>query len=54
LAKVGVFGGACVGHRTEGPAQRPFWRDCILFWSTGLDMPFTLTNQLNDAGQYAM
>lgn len=31
-----------------------FWRDCILFWSSGLDMPFTLTNQLNDAGQYAM
>ena len=36
------------------PLLFDFWRDCILFWSVGLDMPFTLTNQLNDAGQYAM
>lgn len=36
------------------PLLFDFWRDCILFWSAGLDMPFALTNQLNDAGQYAM
>lgn len=36
------------------PLVLDFWRDWILFWSRGLDLPFTLTNQLNDAGQYAM
>lgn len=36
------------------PLLLDFWRNCILFWSSGLDLPFSLANQLNDAGQYAM
>ena len=31
-----------------------FWRDCILYWSSGLDLPFSLSNQIDDRGQYAM
>jgi len=30
-----------------------FWRDCIVFWSGGLGLPFSLGTQLNDAGQLA-
>ena len=36
------------------PMLLDFWRDCILYWSSGLDLPFSLSNQLNDRGQYAM
>ncbi len=36
------------------PLLFDLWRDCILFWSAGLDLPFTLTNQLDDTGQYTM
>jgi hypothetical protein len=44
----------CVLVYLGKPLLFDFWRECILFWSAGLDMPFTLTNQLNDAGYYAM
>jgi hypothetical protein len=36
------------------PLLLDFWRNCILFWSSGLDLPFSLANQLNGTGQYAM
>ena len=36
------------------PVLLDFWRDCILYWSSGLDLPFSLSNQLDDRGQYAM
>ncbi len=34
------------------PLLLDFWRDCILFWSGGLNLPFTIASQLNDAGFY--
>ena len=36
------------------PLLLDFWRSCILFWSARLSMPFSLSTQLNDAGQYAL
>ena len=36
------------------PMLLDFWRDCILYWSSGLDLPFSLSNQIDDRGQYAM
>lgn len=36
------------------PVLLDLWRDCILFWSGGLDLPLTLSNRLDGAGQYAM
>jgi len=36
------------------PMLLDFWRECILYWSSGLDLPFSLSNQLDDRGQYAM
>ena len=30
-----------------------FWRDCIVFWSSGLDLPFSRSTQLNDSGLFA-
>lgn len=36
------------------PLLIDFWRDCILFWSSGLNLPFTLSTRLNEAGQYAL
>jgi hypothetical protein len=44
----------CAGLIWGKPLLLDFWRDCILFWSSGLDLPFSLSNQLNDAGEYAM
>ena len=31
-----------------------FWRRCILFWSSGLHLPFSLSTRINDAGQYGL
>lgn len=36
------------------PLLLDFWRNCILFWSGGLDVPFLRSTQLNEAGQYAL
>lgn len=36
------------------PLLVDFWRNCILFWSAGLDVPFFRSTQLNEAGQYAL
>lgn len=36
------------------PLLLVFWRNCILFWSAGLNLPFTLSTTLNEAGQYAL
>ena len=36
------------------PLLVDFWRNCILFWSAGLDVPFSRSTQLNEAGQYAL
>jgi hypothetical protein len=36
------------------PLMLDFWRDCILFWSGGLGLPFFRATTLNDAGQYAL
>jgi hypothetical protein len=36
------------------PLLLDFWRNCILFWSGGLGVPFSRATQLNDAGQYAL
>jgi hypothetical protein len=30
------------------------WRQCILFWSTTLNVPFTLSSRLNKAGQFGL
>ncbi|MES2361904.1 MAG: hypothetical protein V4646_08880 [Pseudomonadota bacterium] len=31
-----------------------FWRNCILFWSGGLNLPFSLSTRLNEAGQFSL
>ena len=36
------------------PLLLEFWRNCILFWSAGLSLPFGLSTRLNEAGQYAL
>jgi len=36
------------------PLLLDWWRTYILFWSSGLDLPFSLSNQFNDAGSYAL
>lgn len=36
------------------PMLLEFWRQCILFWSAGLNLPFSLSTRLNEAGQYAL
>lgn len=33
------------------PVLLSFWRACIIFWSSGLNLPFTLSTALNEAGQ---
>jgi len=30
------------------------WRRCIIFWSSGLYLPFGLSTRINDAGQYGL
>ncbi|HYW57117.1 MAG TPA: hypothetical protein VE934_09155 [Polaromonas sp.] len=39
---------------TFKPQLLEFWRECILFWSRALDLPFGLSTRLNQAGQYAL
>ena len=29
-----------------------FWRDCVLFWSDGLQLPFVIGTQLKESGQF--
>lgn len=36
------------------PLLFDFWRSCVLFWSSALDLSFSLSNQINDAGQYTL
>ena len=36
------------------PLLFAFWRNCILFWSTRLDIPFSLSLRVNEAGQYPL
>jgi hypothetical protein len=36
------------------PMLLDFWRDCILFWSSGLNLPFGLSTRLNEAGQFGL
>lgn len=36
------------------PLLLDFWRVSILFWSGGLDLPFSISTRLNQAGQYAV
>jgi len=31
-----------------------FWRDCILFWASGLDLSFSLATQINESGEYGL
>lgn len=31
-----------------------FWRRCILFWSSGLHLPFSLSTRINEVGQYSL
>lgn len=31
-----------------------FWRNCILFWSGGLNLPFSLSTRLDEAGQFSL
>lgn len=38
----------------EMPLLFEFWRSCVLFWSGALDLSFSLSSQLNDAGQYTL
>ena len=34
------------------PALLDFWRDCVLFWSSGLNLPFVMGTQFKDSGQF--
>jgi len=36
------------------PLLLDFWRNCILFWSARLDLPFSLTARANEAGQHPL
>ncbi len=36
------------------PLLLDFWRACIVFWSRGLELPFSISTRLNQAGQYAV
>ncbi len=35
------------------PMLLDFWRDCILFWSSGLNLPFSRSIQLGETGQFS-
>ena len=35
------------------PLILDFWRDCIVFWSSGLNLPFARVTQITETGQYA-
>jgi hypothetical protein len=34
------------------PLLLNFWRACIVFWSGGLDLPFSISSRLDSAGQH--
>ena len=34
------------------PALLDFWRDCVLFWSSGLRLPFVMGTQFKESGQF--
>ncbi|MEO8388088.1 hypothetical protein [Polaromonas sp.] len=36
------------------PLLLEFWRNCILFWSARLDLPFSLASRANEAGQFPL
>ncbi len=36
------------------PLILDFWRDCILFWASGLDLSFSLATQINESGEYGL
>ncbi|MEO6017326.1 MAG: hypothetical protein ABIP46_08720 [Polaromonas sp.] len=36
------------------PFLLDFWRDCVLFWSRGLNLPFGLSTHINGDGQFAL
>jgi hypothetical protein len=36
------------------PLLFDLWRQTILFWSTGLHLPFSLASRLNESGQYGL
>ncbi|MDB5966489.1 MAG: hypothetical protein JWQ72_2989 [Polaromonas sp.] len=36
------------------PLLLDLWRACILFWSSGLGLPFGLSPQVNDVGHYVL
>ena len=36
------------------PMLFEFWRQCILYWSGTLNLPFTLSTRLNRVGQYGL
>lgn len=36
------------------PMLMEFWRACILYWSARIALPFSLSSQLNEAGQFAL
>jgi hypothetical protein len=36
------------------PLLLDFWRSCILFWASGLNLPFSLASQMNTSGQYPL
>lgn len=36
------------------PLLLDFWRACILFWSSGLDLPFSISTRVDQAGRYAV
>ncbi len=43
----------CAALLWAKPMIFDFWRDCIVFWSGGLNLPFTSVTQLTETGQYA-
>ena len=36
------------------PLLFDFWRNCIIFWSKGLNLPFSLSALLNDSNQFGL
>ena len=44
----------CLAIWWAKPLLLDFWRNCILFWSAGLNLPFNRATEINDVGQYAL
>ncbi|MBW8721088.1 MAG: hypothetical protein JF626_04070 [Polaromonas sp.] len=36
------------------PLLLDFWRNCILWWSAGLDLPFSLASRADEAGEFSL